>query len=195
MYGNGVNNNNQGGGNQKYRNFIDMKDCVTKDGNQFIGVTTIVWVKNPKVGTTAGGKKYASAQVALNNCGNALKFALGPDVEARDDAVWATVSIWDNGHNEVDYFMSRFNGFERRRMVITGSIRLREGKHQDGTPGHFVGINIDRYACVDGYKQAGAATGTQAASAPVSAPAPAAGVAPQGDFVSDLDDSDGDVPF
>ena len=211
--------NQQGNQQGGFRNFLNVKDCISsKTGKQYIGITTVVWVKNPKTGTTPNGKRYASAQVALNGCRDTLVYALGPNVPvpAADGANWMTVTVWDNGRGEVDRFMNRFNGFERRNMVLTGALSMKQGTTRNGSPAFFLTMAVDAFRCIDGYKsnavpqnaydqpaapvQAPAAQqGAPVQAAPVQ-PAPpiqaaASDIAPQGDFLPDLDESGDDVPF
>lgn len=196
MYANQKSNQNtqQGNGSNGYRNFLDVKDCTSKNGT-YVGVTTICSVKSPQVKSSSTGKKYATAQIALNGCLKKLQYALGPDVPSgTGGVVWVTLSMWDNGHEEVDRFMKRFEGYERRRMVITGSLSLSKGRLRDGSEAHFVNINIDGYQCIDGFKSADTSASTQSAAG-ATAPVSPETVVPNGDFAVDLDDADSDVPF
>ena len=204
MYGNnvnagngGTNNSNAGSNNNsKFVSFLNVKDCVTSKGNGYIGCTTICWVKAPKTGTTQNGKNFVRAQVVLNGCSKTLQYALGNEVPVlQDGGVWVSLVLWDNGHDEVGRFLKRFEGFERRNMVITGSLRLTSYKPKDGSPDRkSVEITVDGFRCVDGYKSSSNA-GSAAQPNVQNAPAPAGYIAPGGDFVP-LDDEDPeDVPF
>ena len=97
-------------------------------------------MKNPKAGTTPNGKRYASAQVALNGCRDTLVYALGPNVPvpAADGANWMNCPPYGTMvRGEVDRFMNRFNGFERRNMVLTGALSMKQGTTRNGSPAFF----------------------------------------------------------
>lgn len=123
---------------RKFFSFFNGNHCVTKDGKEYIGVTTCVVLSRIEE-KDVNGKKLVSARAAISNRTRTVANLL--NVELPDEeTLWVDVTLWEDRAERFAKFLA---GRDKVRVVICGSLYSKEYDRQDGTKGIGVSINVN----------------------------------------------------
>lgn len=191
-----ANNQNQ---ERKDYSFLNMKRCVGREGNNFIGVTVQGFVnKYSNLRQTSTGRTVCDFSLPINNRTKYLASMLGGEIYEKDGTVWAKVTLWDSPDEKGQKLASRFDSYMQKHpsciVMITGAIKIDE-REDNGRTYRNVVITADDFSPVRDTK-GGNSNNSGASAAPNAAPASAPDFPGMGDFqdFDDLDD-DGKLPF
>lgn len=124
---------------KKYYTFLNANTCVGSNGNQFVGVTTMVTVSNFK-DKTVGDTVLVSGRAPIANRSNILSTVLDKEIVPDENGnVWVDVTFWGD---RAERFKKYLNGREKVRLFLTGVLSAREFTRADGTTGIGVGIKV-----------------------------------------------------
>jgi hypothetical protein len=124
---------------KKYYTFLNANTCVGSNGNEFIGVTTMVTVSNFK-DKAVGDTMLVSGRAPISNRSTILSTVLGKEVVADENGnVWVDVTFWGD---RAERFKKYLNGREKVRLFLTGVLTAHEYTRADGTPAVGVGIKV-----------------------------------------------------
>ena len=122
----------------KFYSFLNGNRCVTRDGKEYIGVTTTV-IHNRIERKDVNGKKLVSARAAISNRTRTVANLLGVDLPD-EETLWVDVTFWEDRAERFDRFLG---DRDKVRVVLCGSLSSREYERQDGTKGIGVSINVN----------------------------------------------------
>lgn len=128
---------------RKYYTFLNANTCVGSNGNQFIGVTTILNVSN-FTDKMVGDTLLVSGRAPISNRSNILSAVLGKEITPNENGdVWVDVTVWGE---RAERFKKYLNGREKARLFITGVLTASEYTRRDGTQGIGVNVKITDWA-------------------------------------------------
>ena len=206
-----VSNNGRQAQNKPQYTFLNMKECIGKNGNQYHGITLEAKVINPgELTTTQSGKSVISFKTPITGRTQYLEKVLGIKVPEKDGTAWAKVSCWYRTAERLDKF---FNAVENCSLIVTGSIKgsvSQDGKYTN------IDITADDWTVLRTWKsgQQPSAQGQAQQAAPAQAsatvppvempeaetevyydPAPAEDAFPDGFVPVDTENLEEDLPF
>lgn len=124
---------------KKYYTFLNANTCVGSNGDNFIGVTTMVTVSNFK-DKAVGDTMLVSGRAPISNRSTILSTVLGKEVAADENGnVWVDVTFWGD---RAERFKKYLNGRDKVRLFLTGVLTAREYTRADGTPAVGVSIKV-----------------------------------------------------
>lgn len=124
---------------KKYYTFLNANTCVGSNGDNFIGVTTMVTVSNFK-DKAVGDTVLVSGRAPISNRSTILSTVLGKEVVADENGnVWVDVTFWGD---RAERFKKYLNGREKVRLFLTGVLTAREYTRADGTTAVGVSIKV-----------------------------------------------------
>ena len=155
--------------------FLNMKECIGKNGNQYHGVTLEAKVVNAgELKTTQSGKSVISFKTPITGRTQYLEKILGVQLPEKDGTVWAQVSCWDRTAERLNKF---FDAVENCSLIVTGSVKATAS--QDGK---YINVDItaDDWTVLRTWKsgQQPTAQGQAQQTAPVQQQAPVQQTAP-----------------
>ena len=118
---------NSNGNNTKQYTFLNLKECLGKNG-QYHGITVEARVVKPSdLTATASGKEVINFTTPITGRTQYLEKVLGMKLPEKDGTVWARVSCWDRTANRLNKFL---DAVESCTLIVTGSIKA--SVSQDG---------------------------------------------------------------
>lgn len=131
---------------KKYYTFFNANTCVGSNGNEFIGVTTLVNVSNFR-DKMVGDTLLVTGRAPISNRSNILSTVLGRDITPDENGnVWVDITVWGE---RAERFKKYLNGREKVRLFLTGVLSANDFTRKDGTPGVGVGIKVTDWANAD----------------------------------------------
>lgn len=131
---------------KKYYTFLTANKCVGSNGNEFIGVSTILNVSNFK-DRMVGDTVLVSGRAPISNRSQILSTVLGMDIPADErDNVWVDVTFWGD---RAERFKKYLNGREKVRLFLTGVLTAHEFTRADGSKGIGVSVKVTDWANAD----------------------------------------------
>lgn len=136
---------NQNNNQKTYYTDLYMKQCVSKDGDPFVGITVKGRVSRPTPPRTVGDNLVIEFSIPINKRGKSIEYMCGKAPYERNETVWANVSFWqdaaatDGPVTRLDQLFCQTQG-KGVTLIVTGSIKVEENKGKDGRV--FVNTNI-----------------------------------------------------
>ena len=122
---------------KKFYPFFNCNRCIGSNGNEFIGVSTIVKLSNFKQ-KEVNGSKLTTARARLTNCSNILTSVLKQEILPDEYGnVWVDVTFWDDKSDRINKYIG---DRETALVFLVGSMSTRKFTRDDGTEG--IGITI-----------------------------------------------------
>ena len=119
-------NTRNSNGNKQYT-FLNLKECVGKNGN-YHGITLEAKVVKPdELTTTASGKEVLNFSTPITGRTQYLEKVLGVKLPEKDGTIWARVACWDRTANRLNKFL---DAVEACTLIVTGSVKA--SVSQDG---------------------------------------------------------------
>lgn len=150
--------------------FLNIKDCVTRDGKQFHGITVSGLVVNPgKLEKSSSGRDYIRFSMPIQNQGPRIWSACEIAPESDDNGtVWANVTFWGRNATRFEKYLERH---PRPVIVVTGSMRVEKTTAANGNVYTNTNISADDFMHVRDLpnqegKKAEPADGNNASSSP-----------------------------
>ncbi len=132
------NNQNQ---NTTY-SFIDLKSCIGRNGNPYVGITVDGLVANVgELQTSKTGKKVISFSIPIHGSVRYIteffNNGLTPDTDSKDsNVIWARVTMWEK---TAERFVKYLEKHPRPVIVLTGAVELTQNQ-SNGTV--YTNVNI-----------------------------------------------------
>lgn len=126
-----------------YYSFINMKRCVGKNGNGYVGITLEAKVVKPEMRTTETGKEVLSFSVPISNRAKYIESMCGMSPYAGDDGtVWARVTAWEDLAGRLNKFLTKCPNCV---LLITGAIKVEQSAGNDGNTYTNTVITMDDF--------------------------------------------------
>ena len=132
---------------KKYSTFLNCNKCVSYNGGEFIGVSTVVKLSNFKQ-KEVNGTKLTTARAPIANRSNVLSSVLKEEITPDEYGnVWVDVTFWDNKSDRIAKYLG---DRETARVFLVGALSCRTYTRDDGSKGIGVTIRASDWAPAEG---------------------------------------------
>ena len=139
--------------NQKQYTFINMKRCVGKSGNPYIGITLEALVSRPDgdIFYMENGRGVINFSTPIHNKSKYIGELCGLEPYTGQDGVcWARVAMWNSDPKRAG-LATRFKNLMDKNtgktviLLLTGSIRVTDDPGRDGQTYRNINITCDDF--------------------------------------------------
>ena len=132
---------------KKYSTFLNCNKCISYNGGEFIGVSTVVKLSNFKQ-KEVNGTKLTTARARIANRSNVLSAVLGQTITPDEYGnVWVEVTFWDSKSDRIGKYLG---DRETARVFLVGALSCRTFEKEDGTTGIGITIRASDWAPAEG---------------------------------------------